>query len=295
MNRSTQKKILNILSLLVLSITLLLPAQLLAAPGEVRLSSTIGPIDAGIVPLLSKTYEENTGTKVTYEGAGTGATLEKAKSGKFDMVIVHAKPLEEKFIAEGYGVDRRDIMYNDFVILGPANDPAGIKGMKSAVQAFRKIATSSQNNVVMVTRGDMSGTHAKELEIWKEAGITPDVAKDGWYVEYSLGKLGNAPSTIFADKRNAYILMDRATFLIHKKNIGLVILVEKDPILLNLIAAIQVNPARFPSVNNTGARAFIDWLCQEEAQTIIKNFQVKKHGEPLFFPNSLEWHRKHSN
>ena len=289
-----RKSFLTAFSLCILSMTLLLPAQLIAAPMEIRLSSTIGPIDAGIVPLLAKTYEEKTGTKVTYEGAGTGATLEKAKSGKFDMVIVHAKPLEEKFIAEGYGIDRRDIMYNDFVILGPSNDPAGIKGMESAVQAFRKIAAGSDKGVVMVTRGDMSGTHAKELEIWKEAGIAPNADNDDWYVEYSLGKLGNAPSTLFADKRNAYILMDRATYLINKKNIALVVLVEKDPILLNLIAAIQVNPARFPNINSAGAKAFIDWLCQEEAQTLIKNFQVKKFGEPLFFPNSLEWHKKHS-
>ena len=257
---------------------------------EVKLSSTIGPIDAGIVPLLAKIYEEKIGTKVSFEGAGTGATLEKAKSGKFDMVIVHAKSLEDKFIADGFGVDRRDIMYNDFVILGPKEDPAGIKGMKSSAEALRKIA---QSQSLFVTRGDQSGTHVKELEVWKAAGLSPNSEKNHWYVTFSLGNLGNGPSTIFADKRNAYILMDRATYLTRKKEIKLVPLVEKDPLLLNLIAAIQVNPARFPAVNASGAKAFIDWLCGDEAQTIIRDFQVAKYGEPLFFPNSAEWNKKH--
>ena len=260
------------------------------AADTVRLSSTIGPIDAGIVPLLAKTYEEKTGTKVVFEGAGTGATLEKAKGGSFDMVIVHARALEDKFIADGYGIDRRDIMYNDFVILGPKKDPAKIKGMKDAAEAFKKLAKAKK---LFVTRGDMSGTHVKELEVWEKAGIKPDAEKDNWYLEYSLGKLGNGPSTVFASKRNAYILMDRATYLIQQKNIRLVPLVEKDEILLNFIAAIQVNPEKFPNVNAAGAKAFIDWLCGDEAQTIIKDFQVKKYGEPLFFPNSDEWNAEH--
>lgn len=257
----------------------------------VKLSSTIGPIDAGIVPLLAKTYEEKTGTKVEFEGAGTGATLEKAKSGNFDMVIVHARALEEKFIEEGYGVDRRDVMYNDFVILGPESDPAGIKGMTDAAEALKKIA---EKKVLFVTRGDNSGTHVKEMEVWKKAGVDPNKAENnGWYLEFSLGKLGNAHSTIFADKRGAYILMDRATYLINKNRIKLVPLVEKDKILLNYIASIQVDPKKFPDVNSNGAKAFIDWMCGEEAQTIIKDFQVSKYGEPLFFPNSAEWNAKH--
>jgi len=260
-----------------------------AAEGLIKLSSTIGPIDAGIIPLLAKTYEEKTGTKVEFEGAGTGATLEKAKGGGFDMVVVHARALEDKFIAEGYGKDRRDIMYNDFVILGPADDPAGIKGMKNAAEAFAKIAKERQ---LFVTRGDNSGTHVKEMEVWAKSGTKPDDEKDDWYLTFALGKLGNAQSTIFAGKRNAYILMDRATYLIQKKNIRLVPLVEKDDILLNHIAAIQVNPEKFPEVNAKGAKDFIDWMCGDEAQTIIKNFQVEKYGEPLFFPNSDEWNAK---
>lgn len=264
-------------------------ASAACAADTVRLSSTIGPVDAGIIPLLAKTYEEKTGTKIVYEAAGTGATLEKAKGGDFDMVIVHARALEDKFIADGFGVDRRDVFYNDFVILGPKDDPARIKGMTDAAEAFKKIA---QAKALFITRGDMSGTHVKELDVWKKAGIEPDAQKDDWYLEYSLGKLGNGPSTIFASKRNAYILMDRATYLIQKSKIRIVPLVEKDEILLNLIAAIQVNPKKFPNVNFDGAKAFIDWLCGDEAQTIIKDFQVEKYGEPLFFPNSQEWNAK---
>lgn len=256
----------------------------------VKLSSTIGPVDAGIIPLLAETYEKKTGTKVIFEGAGTGATLEKAKGGGFDMVVVHARALEDKFIAEGFGMDRRDIMYNDFVILGPADDPAGIKGMKSATEAFKKLAEAKH---LFVTRGDNSGTHVKEMEVWEKAGIKPDSTKDDWYMTFSLGKLGNGPSTIFANKRNAYILMDRATYLIQKKNIKLVPLVEKDAILLNFIAAIQVNPEKFPDINAKGAKAFIDWVCGDEAQAIIKDFKVDQYGEPLFFPNSDEWNAKH--
>ena len=283
MKRTALKRI--TLSLLVVSLALLASLPALAA-GTVRMSSTIGPIDAGIVPALVEAYKKS-GTTVTFEGAGTGATLEKAKTGNFDIVMVHARSLEDKFIADGFGVDRRDIMYNDFVILGPASDPAGIKGMKSAASALTRIAIMGSP---FVTRGDMSGTHVKELEVWDAARIKPE---GDWYVTYSLGKLGNGPSTVFANRREAYILMDRATYLTMKKDIKLVPLVEKDPILLNLIAVIRVNPTKFQGLNADAAMAFADWLEGDEAQNLIKDFGVKKYGEPLFFPNSKAWNAKH--
>lgn len=283
MKRTALKRI--TLSLLVVSLAVLAALPALAA-GTVRMSSTIGPIDAGIVPALVEAYKKS-GTTVTFEGAGTGATLEKAKTGNFDIVMVHARSLEDKFIADGFGVDRRDIMYNDFVILGPASDPAGIKGMKSAASALTRIAIMGSP---FVTRGDMSGTHVKELEVWDAARIKPE---GDWYVTYSLGKLGNGPSTAFANRRGAYILMDRATYLTMKKDIKLVPLVEKDPILLNLIAVIRVNPAKFQGLNADAAMAFADWLEGDEAQNLIKDFGVKKYGEPLFFPNSKAWNAKH--
>ena len=258
--------------------------------GTIRLSSTIGPVDAGIIPLLADTYKAKTGVDFKIEKAGTGATLEKAKTGNFDMVVVHARALEDQFIKDGYGQNRKDFMYNDFVILGPQNDPAGIKGMKTAAEAFKVLA---EKKAPFISRGDMSGTHVAEMNIWKAAGITPDRDKDEWYTVFSLGKLGNGPTTIFTDKRAAYTLMDRATYLKQQKNIKIVPLVEGDKAMLNLIAAIEVSPKKFPSVNNADTAKFIGWLCGDEAQNIIKDFEVKKFGQPLFFPNSDEWNKKH--
>lgn len=268
-------KLLSVLFIVLFAI----PANAQAA-GEVRLSSTIGPVDAGIVPLLAKTYEAKTGVKIPYEAAGTGATLEKAKKGGFDLVMVHARKLEDQFIAEGWGLERRDVMYNDFVILGPKNDPVTIKGMKSAAEAFAKIAAAK---APFVTRGDMSGTHVKEMEIWAEAGIKPE---GGWYDLFADGKKGNKATTLHADGKQSYLLMDRATCLTLQKDISLVPLVEGDTIMLNFIAVIGVNPAKIQNVNAAGAKAFIDWLVGDEAQGIIRSFGVDTYGSPLFFPNA---------
>jgi len=259
---------------------LLFCSPVLAAPAQVRLSSTIGPIDAGIVPLLAKKYEEKTGVKIIFEGAGTGATLKKAQTGEFDMVMVHARKLEDAFITDGYGVDRRDVMYNDFVILGPPDDPAKIKGLKSATGAFGQIAAAK---APFVTRGDQSGTHVKEMEVWEKAGLKPE---GGWYMRFADGKLGNKATTKYADGKKAYTLMDRATYLTLKKEIALAPLVEGDTALLNYIAVIAVNPAKFTKVNAAGAKAFMDWLVSAEAQDIIKTFGVDIYGEALFFPNA---------
>jgi tungstate transport system substrate-binding protein len=250
------------------------------AADEVRLSSTIGPVDAGIVPLLAKTYENKTGVKVVFEAAGTGATLEKAKTGNFDLVMVHARKLEDRFIAEGFGRDRRDVMYNDFVVLGSKDDPARIKGMKSAPEAFAAIAGAKSP---FVTRDDKSGTHVKEMEIWEKAGVTPE---GKWYNRFADGKKGNKATTLYADGEKAYTLMDRATYLTLKKEVSLTPLVEGDRILLNFIAVIAVNPEKIPSINAAGAKAFMDWLVGAEAQGIIKTFGVDAYGEPLFFLNA---------
>lgn len=257
----------------------LLPCAAVAAEC-IKLSSTIGPVDAGIVPLLAETYEKKNGVKVTYEKAGTGATLEKAKTGGFDLVMVHARRLEDKFIADGYGLERFDIMYNDFVILGPKNDPAKIKGMKSAPEAFAKLA---KEKALFISRDDMSGTHVKELEIWEKAGIKPD---ETWYERFADGKKGNKATTLHTEAKQAYTLMDRATYLTLKQEITLVPLVEKDEIMLNLIAVIGVNPKKIQGANEKASTAFITWLRDDEAQGIIETFGVDKYGEPLFFPNA---------
>jgi tungstate transport system substrate-binding protein len=256
-------------------------------PREIRLASTIGPIDAGIVGALEEAYLRKTGVRVTHVGAGTGKALELAQTGDFDLVMVHARVLEDRFVAEGYGIDRRDIMYNDFVILGPASDPAGIRGERSAAATMAKIAKA---RALFVTRGDNSGTHVKEQEIWSASGVVPS---GDWYVVWEKGATGNAATTRYADERQAYLLMDRATYLTVKKDIRLQVLVEGGRDLLNFIAVIRVNPAHFPQVSAAPAKAFVDWLVSDEAQRLIQGFGVDRYGEPLFFPNSDAWRATH--
>ncbi len=246
----------------------------------VMLASTIGPIDAGIVTALEEAFQRRTGIEVRHVGAGTGAALDMAKTGSFDIVMVHARALEDRFVAEGFGIDRRDVMYNDFVLLGPTADPAGLRGERRVADAFRRVAAA---RAPFLTRGDRSGTHVKELEIWARAGITP---AGPWYVVWEGGAAGNAAIVRYADERQAYVLADRATYLTLKRQLRLEVLVEKDPDLFNYIAVIRVNPARFPKVNAEGARRFADWLVSDEAQQLIRTFGVDRYGEPLFFPNA---------
>lgn len=277
------------LALGLLALLAAVPADVapVAQPRLVMMASTIGPIDAGIVGALEDAFRRRTGIEVRHAGAGTGAALEMAKTGSFDLVMVHARALEDRFVADGFGVDRRDVMYNDFVILGPAADPAGTRSEKSATAALARIAAA---RAPFVTRGDRSGTHVKETELWAKAGIRP---AGEWYEVWERGASGNAPTTRHADQRQAYVLMDRATYLTLKGEIRLQVLVEKDPDLLNYIAVIRVNPARFPRVNADGARQFVDWLVSDEAQQLIRTFGVDRVGEPLFFPNSDAWRARH--
>jgi tungstate transport system substrate-binding protein len=253
-----------------------------ASPPKLMLASTIGPIDAGIVGALEEAFTKKTGILVEHTGAGTGQALKLAESGQYDLVLVHAKALEEKFVADGFGTKRYDLMYNDFVVLGPAADPAGIRGMRDAAAALRKIAGAK---ALFVTRGDKSGTHVKELEVWKKAGIEPQGA---WYTVFEQGAKGNAPTLAFTNEKQAYTMMDRATSITMKAKISLQVLVERDDILLNYITLIPVNPARFPQVRHREAMQFVEWLQGREAQTIIRDFGKDKYGEPLFFPNSAE-------
>ncbi len=255
-----------------------------AGGGFVFLSSTIGPIDAGIVGALEDTFEKETGIRVRHVGAGTGAALDIAKQGSIDLVLVHAKALEEKFIADGFGTERIPLMYNDFVIMGPADDPAGIRGMTSGPEALKKIATKG---VAFISRGDKSGTHVAEMDLWAKAGIKPAGA---WYTAYEKGSLGNGPTLLYTDEKNAYTVMDRATVLTLKDKIKLAVLVEGDEALLNFISLIPVNPKKFPRVNYDGATTFVKWLNSPgKGQLIIRDFGKDTYGQPLFFPNSDEW------
>jgi tungstate transport system substrate-binding protein len=249
---------------------------------KIMLASTIGPIEAGIVGALEAAFTKKIGVAVEHIGAGTSQASKMAETGKYDLVLVHARTLEEKFVADGYGTKRYDLMYNDFVILGPGNDPAGIRGEKNAVAALRKIA---QAQSFFVARGDKSGTHTKELEVWKKAGIEP---MGTWYGVFEQGAKGNASTLASANEKQAYTIMDRATYITMKPNITLQILVERDEVLLNYMTLIPVKPAKFPQVNQKGALQFIEWLQRKEAQIIIRDFGKDKYGEPLFFPNSPE-------
>ena len=250
----------------------------------ILLSSTIGPIDAGIVDRLENEFEKDSGIRVRHVGAGTGAALEIAKKGNVDLVMVHAKSLEEKFVQEGFGTERIPLMYNDFVIVGPASDPAGIQGMKSAKEALQRI---SEKGTMFVTRGDKSGTHVAEMELWQKAGIKPS---GSWYVTYEKGTEGNVPTLRYTDQRQAYTVIDRATVLSMKDQIKLAVLVEKDEVLLNFISLIPVNPQKFPKVNHGDTLKFVQWLTSpEKGQKIIEDFGRDKYGSPLFFPNSKEW------
>ncbi len=167
-------------------------------------------------------------SRVRHVGSGTGAALDIARKGNVDLVLVHAKSLEEKFVNEGYGTERIDLMYNDFVIVGPPDDPAGIKGMKLAVEALKRI---SERKAMFISRGDKSGTHVAEMQLWEKAGIKPS---GSWYVIYEKGAMGNVPTLRYTDERNAYTVIDRATYLALKNQIKLAVLVEKDEALVEL-------------------------------------------------------------
>jgi len=260
----------------------------LAANGDkfVFLSSTIGPIDAGIVSTLEDQFEKDTGIRVRHVGAGTGAALDIARKGEIDLVMVHAKSLEEKFIADGFGTERIPLMYNDFVIVGPVSDPAAIKGTKTAAEALKKIMDS---NSLFISRGDKSGTHVAEMELWGKAGIKPEGA---WYSIYEKGSQGNVPTLKYTDQKEAYTVIDRATYISIKDQIKLAILVEGDAALLNFISLIPVNPAKCPKVNAKDTMKFVKWLTSpKKGQLIIRDFGKDKYGSPLFFPNSMEWQK----
>ena len=272
----------------VMLLVLLWSSLAMAASGDkfVFLSSTIGPIDAGIVSALEDQFEKDTGIRVRHVGAGTGAALDIARKGAIDLVMVHAKSLEEKFIADGFGTERIPLMYNDFVIVGPASDPAAIKGTKTATEALKKIMDSSS---LFVSRGDKSGTHIAEMELWGKAGIKP---AGSWYAVYEKGAEGNVPTLKYTDQKEAYTVIDRSTYISIKDQIKLVVLVEGDEALLNYISLIPVNPAKCPKINTKDTMKFVKWLTSsKKGQLIIRDFGKDKYGAPLFFPNSLEWQK----
>jgi tungstate transport system substrate-binding protein len=231
-----------------------------------------------LLDVLVPLFEEQTGYVVKTVAVGTGAALKMAEEGNADVLLVHAPASEMELMDAGYGKDRMLIMHNDFVIVGPADDPAGIKGMTSAAEALQKIAEAG---AIFVTRGDDSGTNKKEISLW--GSTTTDPNGQDWYIESGQGM--GATLTITSEKQ-AYTMTDRATFLANQENLDLVILVEGDAVLLNVYHVITVNPDKWPAVNYDGALAFANFLVQEDTQSIIGEFGVEKFGQPLFFPDA---------
>jgi tungstate transport system substrate-binding protein len=249
-----------------------------AQPNTIILATTTSTQDSGLLDVLLPVFEKKTGYFVKTIAVGSGQAMAMGQKGEADVLLVHSPDAEKKLVSEGYGINRRIIMHNDFIIAGPSGDPARIKGGKSTPESFKKIAAAS---ALFISRGDNSGTHAKEKSIWKATGINPEVQK--WYQQTGLG-MGQTLN-VGAEKKG-YVLADRGTYLALKKNLNLDILVEGDAVLLNVYHVIEVNPAKWPKVNTAGAKAFADFMISKETQDIIKTFGVDKFGSPLFFPDA---------
>ncbi|MGL5361701.1 MAG: substrate-binding domain-containing protein [Bosea sp. (in: a-proteobacteria)] len=241
-------------------------------------SSTTSTTDSGLFNHLLPLFRAKTGIEVRVVSQGTGQALDTGRRGDVDVVFVHAKAQEEKFVADGFGAERRPVMYNDFVLIGPKADPAGIKGTRDIAAALRTIHAKA---APFVSRGDKSGTHSAELNLWKLAGIEIEQAKGSWYREIGQG-MGAALNT--ASAMGAYVLSDRATWINFRNRADLTITVEGDQRLFNQYGVILVNPARNAHVKQAEGQAFIDWLVSVEGQAAIAGYQI--NGEQLFFANA---------
>jgi tungstate transport system substrate-binding protein len=268
-------------TLLILTLALAWPAagglaaaQAPASP-TIILSTTTSTQDSGLLDVLVPLFEKKTGYSVKTISVGTGQALALAARGEADVTLAHAPALEKKYVAEGKMANRRLVMYNDFVIIGPEDDPAKIEGEKSAVAALKKVAAAGAR---FVSRGDKSGTHTLELNLWTQAGVTPGPP---WYIESGQGM---GATLGIADDRRAHTITDRATLLAFSKRVKLVTMVEGDRPLLNIYSVMEVNPANGPKVNAAGGKAFADFMLAPETQTVIETFGVDTYGQPLFVP-----------
>jgi len=247
-------------------------------PGRLLLATTTSTRDSGLLDFILPDFEKEFNVKVDVVAVGSGQAMKIGQDGNAEVLLVHSRAAEDKFMAEGHGTRREDVMYNDFILVGPASDPAGIKGMKNATKAFTTIA---EKQAKFVSRGDESGTHVKEKDVWKAANITPSGA---WYV--SAGQGMGAVLTM-ANEQLAYTLSDRATYLARKaEGLQLEILSEGDQILFNPYGVIQVNPAKNAQIKADLAKSFVDWIISVPLQEKIGTFGVDKWGAPLFFPDS---------
>ncbi|MBJ6801372.1 substrate-binding domain-containing protein [Geomonas propionica] len=244
------------------------------------LATTTSTQDSGLLDVLIPIFEKQTGYFVKTISVGSGQAMKMGEKGEADVLLVHSPDAEKKFMADGFGVNRKLVMHNDFIVLGPANDTAKIRGTKTAADALKAIAKA---NALWLSRGDNSGTHAKEKGLFKAAGINPEGQK--WFQQTGLG-MGETLNV--AAEKKGYLLADRGTYLaLNKKaHLGLEIMVQGEPKLLNIYHVIEVNPAKWPKVNNAGAKAFADFMVSKKTQEIISTFGKKEFGSPLFFPDA---------
>jgi tungstate transport system substrate-binding protein len=243
---------------------------------EIILATTTSTMDSGLLDVLLPEFEKQTGYNVKPIAVGTGQALAMGQKGEADVLLVHAPKSEKPLVDAGIGINYQLVMHNDFVIAGPPEDPAGIKG-KSSIESFKAIAATK---VMFISRGDDSGTYKKELSIWMEAGVTPS---GNWYQESGQGM---GATLLMASEKKGYTLTDRATYLAQKKNVKLDILSEGDKSLLNIYHVMQVNPEKFEKVNADGGKAFVEFMISPQTQKIIGEFGKDKYGQPLFFPDA---------
>lgn len=261
----------------LLALLVLLSSGAAVQAQTLRLATTTSTANTGLLEYLLPKFRERSGITVQFIAVGTGAALKIGEQGDADVVMVHDREAEDQFMARGFGVNRRDLMYNDFIILGVPADPARLRGMKDAAGALKRIRDT---NASFVSRGDKSGTHMRELSLWKAAGIEPKWS--GYYL--SIGQ-GMGTALIMADEKNGYVLSDRGTYIAYRGKTNLQVLVEGDKRLLNPYGVIAVNPARHPKVKHADAMKFIDWLVSKEGQDLIAAYKIS--GDQLFFPAAM--------
>lgn len=240
----------------------------------VRLATTTSVRDAGLLDVLNETFQKDGRYTLQAIAVGSGQAMQLGRTGEADILWVHSPDDEQQFVAEGYGTSRTTFLYNDFVILGPAADPAKVKGSKKAAEAFKKIAAA---RAPFISRADQSGTHKKELKIWAAAGLKPSGV---FYLEAGQGMAGTLS---IAEEKKAYVLADRSTYLSMAKNLKLVIVSEGDDLLINRYSLILVNPAKFPKVNAAGARAYFDFILSKPVKETVEKFGLERYGRQLFF------------
>lgn len=256
-------------------------AQQTPAPAvnkDVILATTTSTQDSGLLDVLIPEFEKQSGYKVKTVAVGTGAALTMGQKGEADVLLTHAPSQEKPMVESGVAINYQLVMHNDFIIVGPEADPAGVKGTKTAAEAFKKI---NEKGALFISRGDNSGTHTMEKNLWKAAGITPAVSD-----KYQEAGQGMGQTLTIAQQKNGYTLTDRATYLAQKKNLSLAILVEGEKALLNIYHVAQVNPEKFPKVNAAGAKAFVEFMVAPATQKTIGEFKVQEFGQPLFYADA---------